>query len=91
MSVLMNSGEYLATVEQIKQEIKAAQYHASVQVNTELVMLYHSIGVVINEHKAWGNKFIENLATDIRREFPASKGYSVRNLRVNPKFCVNSI
>ena len=86
MSVLMNSGEYLATVEQIKQEIKAAQYHASVQVNTELVMLYHSIGVVINEHKAWGNKFIENLATDIRREFPASKGYSVRNLKYMAKF-----
>ena len=74
MSVLINSGEDLATVEQIKQEIKAAQYHASVQVNTELVMLYHSIGVAINEHKAWGNKFIENLATDIRREFPGSKG-----------------
>ena len=86
MSVLMNSGEYLATVEQIKQEIKAAQYHASVQVNTELVMLYHSIGMVINEHKAWGNKFIENLAADIRREFPASKGYSVRNLKYMAKF-----
>ena len=86
MSVLMNSGEYLATVEQIKQEIKAAQYHASVQVNTELVMLYHSIGVVINEHKAWGNKFVENLAADIRREFPASKGYSVRNLKYMAKF-----
>ncbi len=86
MSVLMNSGEYLATVEQIKQEIKAAQYHASVQVNTELVMLYHSIGTVINEHKAWGNKFIENLAMDIRREFPASKGYSVRNLKYMAKF-----
>lgn len=86
MSVLINSGEYLATVEQIKQEIKAAQYHASVQVNTELVMLYHSIGVVINEHKAWGNKFVENLAADIRREFPASKGYSVRNLKYMAKF-----
>ena len=79
MSMLMSSDEYLATVEQVKQEIKAAQYHASVHVNTELVLLYHSIGVVINEHKAWGNKFIENLAVDIRREFPASKGYSVRN------------
>ena len=86
MSVLMSSDEYLATVEQVKQEIKAAQYHASVHVNAELVLLYHSIGVVINEHKAWGNKFIENLAADIRREFPASKGYSVRNLKYMAKF-----
>ena len=82
----MNSGEYLAIVEQVKREIKTAQYQASVHVNTELILLYHSIGTVINEHKAWGNKFIENLAADIRREFPASKGYSVRNLKYMAKF-----
>lgn len=86
MSVLMNSGEYLAIVEQVKREIKTAQYQASVHVNTELILLYHSIGTVINEHKIWGNKFIENLAADIRREFPASKGYSVRNLKYMAKF-----
>ncbi len=84
--MLMNSGEYLAIVEQVKREITTAQYHASVQVNTELILLYHSIGTVINEHKSWGNKFIENLATDIRRAFPASKGYSVRNLKYMAKF-----
>ena len=82
----MNSGEYLAIVEQVKREIKTAQYQASVHVNTELILLYHSIGTVINEHKVWGNKFIENLAADIRREFPASKGYSVRNLKYMAKF-----
>ena len=86
MSVLMNSGEYLAIVEQVKREIKTAQYQASVHVNTELILLYNSIGTVINEHKVWGNKFIENLAADIRREFPASKGYSVRNLKYMAKF-----
>ena len=86
MSVLMNSGEYLAIVEQVKREIKTAQYQASVHVNAELILLYHSIGTVINEHKTWGNKFIENLATDIRREFPGSKGYSVRNLKYMAKF-----
>lgn len=84
--MLMNSGEYLAIVEQVKREIKTAQYQASVHVNTELILLYHSIGTVINEHKVWGNKFIENLAADIRREFPASKGYSVRNLKYMAKF-----
>ena len=84
--MLMNSGEYLAIVEQVKREIKTAQYQASVHVNTELILLYHSIGTVINEHKARGNKFIENLAADIRREFPASKGYSVRNLKYMAKF-----
>lgn len=84
--MLMNSNEYLATIEQVKQEIKAAQYKAAVHVNTELIMLYHSIGCVINAHKSWGNKFIENLAQDIKLEFPQSTGYSVRNLKYMAKF-----
>ena len=73
MSVLMNSSEYLSIVEKVKREIQAAQYHASVHVNTELTLLYDSIGLVINEHKTWGNKFIENLAADIRRDSQAAR------------------
>ena len=84
--MLMNSSDYLATVDLVMQEIKSAQYHAAVHVNTILILLYHSIGRIINEHKTWGNKFIENLAADIRREFPGSKGYSVRNLKYMAKF-----
>lgn len=84
--MLMNSSDYLATVDLVMQEIKSAQYHAAVHVNTTLILLYHSIGRIINEHKTWGNKFIENLAADIRREFPGSKGYSVRNLKYMAKF-----
>lgn len=84
--MLMNSNEYIATIEQVKQEIKAAQYKAAVHVNTELIMLYHSIGCVINAHKSWGNKFIENLAQDIKLEFPQTTGYSVRNLKYMAKF-----
>ena len=84
--MLLNSNEYFATIEQVKQEIKAAQYKAAVHVNTELIMLYHSIGRVINAHKSWGNKFIENLAQDIKLEFPQTTGYSVRNLKYMAKF-----
>lgn len=61
----MNSGEYLATIEQVKQEIKSAQDQAALHVNADLVLLYHSIGCVINEHRAWGSKFIDNLASDL--------------------------
>ena len=49
-------------------------------------MLYYRIGVVINEHKSWGNKFIENLAADIRISFPECRGFSVRNLKYMSKF-----
>lgn len=45
--MLMNSSEYLATVDLVKQEIKSAQYHAAIHVNTTLILLYHSIGHII--------------------------------------------
>ena len=84
--MLMNANEYLETVEQIKQEIRTAQYRATVQVNCELLRLYHAIGAVINAHKVWGSKFVENLAADIKLSFPEMKGYSVRNLKYMAKF-----
>ena len=84
--MLMNTPEYLSIVENIKREIIAAQYHAAIHVNTDMLLLYYDIGCVINEHKSWGNKFIDNLAADIRITFPESKGYSVRNLKYMAKF-----
>ena len=84
--MLINNNEYLDIVETIKLEIKSAQYKAVVSVNRELIMLYYNIGKIINEHKTWGNKFIENLAADIRISFPDAKGYSIRNLKYMSKF-----
>ena len=84
--MLMNANEYLETVEQVKQEIRTAQYRAAVQVNCELLRLYHAIGTVINAHKVWGSRFVENLAADIKLSFPEMKGYSVRNLKYMAKF-----
>ena len=84
--MLMNTAEYLSIIENIKSEITAAQYRAAVHVNADMLLLYYDIGCVINEHKSWGNKFIDNLAADIRIAFPESKGYSVRNLKYMAKF-----
>lgn len=84
--MLINSNEYLDIVESIKQEIRTAQYRASVSVNRELLMLYHTIGETINAHKTWGSKFIDNLASDIKLAFPDAVGYSVRNLKYMAKF-----
>ena len=84
--MLMNTTEYLSIIENIKSEIRAAQYRAAVHANADMLLLYHDIGCVINEHKSWANKFIDNLATDIRIAFPESKGYSVRNLKYMAEF-----
>lgn len=84
--MLMNSEEYMSVANAIKKEIRAAQYRAAVMANTEMLLLYHEIGRMINAHKSWGNKFIENLSSDIRLAYPESKGYSVRNLKYMAKF-----
>ncbi len=84
--MLMNSSEYLSVVDRIKREITDAQYRAAVHVNADLLLLYYDIGCIINRHKSWGNKFIDNLAADIRMAFPKSKGYSVRNLKYMAKY-----
>lgn len=36
--MLMNSSEYLQTIEAVKQEIRTAQYKATVRVNQELLL-----------------------------------------------------
>ena len=78
--MLLNNNEYLETIEKLKSEIRSAQYKASLEANRELLLLYYHIGIIINSHKSWGNKFIDTLSTDIRLSFPGVKGFSVRNL-----------
>lgn len=84
--MLMNTNEYLEIVNDIKSNIRSAQYKAAAAANKELIMLYWNIGKIINAHKSWGNKFIENLAQDIKLDFPDMKGFSVRNLKYMSKF-----
>ncbi|MGN0475589.1 MAG: YhcG family protein [Acutalibacteraceae bacterium] len=83
--MLINDSEYIAIIESVKAKIKQSQYQAAVNVNRELILLYYHIGAIINDHKTWGNKFIENLAVDIKLAFPGTTGYSVRNLKYMAK------
>ena len=84
--MLMNGSEYFDVISAVKDEIRNAQYRVVVSANRELLTLYWNIGTIINAHKVWGNKFIENLAADIKLEFPDVTGYSVRNLKYMAKF-----
>lgn len=45
----MNTSDYLSVIENIKQEIKKAQYRATIHANSDLLLLYYDIGTVINE------------------------------------------
>lgn len=84
--MLINNNDYISIVDNIKSQIKTAQRKLVLAANNELFTLYWNIGKVINEHSVWGNKFIENLARDIKLDFPSAKGYSIRNLKYMAKF-----
>ena len=60
--MLMNNNEYLDLVQMVKQEIRQAQYKATLSVNKELIMLYHGIGRIINELNVSGKIFNEFIA-----------------------------
>lgn len=68
----------------LKVRIRNVQTRAAVAVNSELVLLYWQIGREIldrQKRQGWGAKVIDQLAADLRQEFPDMKGFSQRNLK----------
>ena len=86
--MLINDNEYIEILENIKKRIKAAQYKAVLGLNSEQICLYWNIGKIIIANSKYGYKFIDNLARDIKADFPKAKGYSVRNLKYMRQFAV---
>lgn len=75
---------YLDFIGSVKERIRDAQYAALKAVNKELVGLYWDIGKMISEKQkelGWGKAVINNIASDLQREFPQVHGFSARNLR----------
>jgi predicted nuclease of restriction endonuclease-like (RecB) superfamily len=67
----------------LKTRIQAAQLRAVLSVNRELILLYWHIGrdILERQNKAgWGAKVIQQLASDLRRDFPEMRGFSRTNL-----------
>ena len=84
--MLINNNEYFEILENIKTQIKTAKYKAVLGANREQILLYWQIGNIIIANTKYGAKFVENLARDIKTEFPETKGFSVRNLKYMRKF-----
>ncbi|MCL1991183.1 MAG: PDDEXK nuclease domain-containing protein [Defluviitaleaceae bacterium] len=84
--MLMNNIEYFSILENVKTQMTSAQNKAVMGVNREQIILYWELGKIIINNSEWGNKFIDNLARDIKLEFPNVKGYSVRNLKYMRRF-----
>ena len=83
---IIDINEYKKILSSIKNEILKSQYRAMQVVNVEMIYMYWNIGKIISNNIKWGNKFVYNLAIDLKLEFPDIKGFSPRNIRYMRKF-----
>lgn len=88
---IQKSIEYKKLIGGIKTQIKNSRQKALLSVNRELLILYWNIGNIIlnfQDREGWGAKVIDNIAEEIKREFPDLKGFSSRNLKYMRKFAL---
>jgi hypothetical protein len=67
----------------IKQKIKTSQLQVAVRVNYQLLELYWDLAkeIVAKQQEAnWGDSVLEQLAIDLKLNFPDMNGFSRRNL-----------
>ncbi len=70
----------------IKNAITKTQLEIMTDANKKLVNLYYNIGKTLEENSSWGNKFIDNVAMELKLSFSNLKGFSVRNLKYMKTF-----
>ena len=70
----------------IKNAITNTQLEIMTDANKKLVNLYFNIGKTLEENSSWGNKFIDNVAMELKMSFLNLKGFSVRNLKYMKSF-----
>jgi len=82
--VSIASPEYRRFIEQLKVRVLSARLSAARAVNCDLILLYWDIGHGIVEKQqalGWGESVVEMIAADLQQAFPATTGFSPRNLR----------
>jgi len=77
------SAAYRELIERLKRRIRESQARAARAVNTELVMLYWSIGRdVLDQQRVggWGDDVVGRIAQDLSADTGSARGFSRRNL-----------
>ena len=84
---MKKDSDYKRWIVEVKQKIRSTQIKAAIAVNSALIEFYWDLGRMISEKEAvWGEKLIEQVAKDLREEFPDMQGLSRRNLFNAQKF-----
>lgn len=72
-----------ATFKNVSEIIKTSREEALKQVNTQLIIMYMSIGKVLvakTKEASYGDEYIKRLSDYINEQFPGIKGFNWRNL-----------
>ena len=75
---------YIEWLADVKERVRAAQQRAALAVNHELLRPYWGIGRDILDRQVagtWGEGIVDQVAADLRAEFPSMKGFSRSNLK----------
>ncbi|SEM66324.1 Predicted nuclease of restriction endonuclease-like (RecB) superfamily, DUF1016 family [bacterium A37T11] len=84
-----DSNEYKLWLSEVKTKIRTAQVKIALAANGGLIQTYWELGQMINEkqlkHK-WGDKLIDQVAKDLKEEFPDNTGFSTSNLKYCKRF-----
>ncbi|WP_315823175.1 DUF1016 N-terminal domain-containing protein [Paraflavitalea speifideaquila] len=81
--MLTNEFQYRELLIAVRERIRSSQVKAALSVNSAVIQLYWNIGEMIAKNQALfegRNNYIQQLATDIKAEFPDLPGFSKRNL-----------
>ena len=73
-------------INEVKNQISNTQIEIFQNANMSLLKLYYNIGKIIYDNSEWGNKFIDEMACELKISFPNIKGFSVRNLKSMKKY-----
>ncbi len=75
--------DYASWMAELKHRYRCAQVNAAMRVNAEKLLFNWQLGRDLVQKKAeerWGAGVVEQISLDLRREFPADKGFSTSNL-----------
>lgn len=86
LNKIINDDDYFNFLNEVKKDIINTRKKVIVNTNNELILMYYRIGKGLIEKNKYGSNFIDNLAADLKLEFPNAEGFSARNLRYMQKF-----
>jgi len=80
--------DFKKIIGEVKKQISNTQIEIFQNANMSLLKLYYNIGKIIYDNSEWGNKFIDEMAHELKISFPNIKGFSVRNLKSMKKYYI---